>query len=63
VRVGPIEEPLDGGASTHRWARESARGPAVVLSSSSHCWLDRRSAAAVRYTKERARVRREIGGR
>jgi hypothetical protein len=45
VRVGPIEEPLDGGASTHRWARESARGPAV------------------RHTKERARVRREIGGR
>jgi hypothetical protein len=28
----PAEEPLDGGASTHRWSRVPMRGPAVAPS-------------------------------
>jgi hypothetical protein len=53
AQVGPVEEALDGSASTHRWARAPVRGPAAVPSSSSHLWPDRRSNAAVQRMKVR----------
>jgi hypothetical protein len=53
VGVGPAKEPLDGGASTHRWARTPARGPTTVPSSSSHRWSGCRSDAVVRCLKVR----------
>jgi hypothetical protein len=47
VRVGPVEEPLDGGASTHRLARASARGPAAAPSSSASL-IDQRAQSLAR---------------
>jgi hypothetical protein len=59
ARVGPAEEPLDGGTSTHQWVCALARGPAAVPSSSSYHWPNRRSDAAVRCTKVREGTEKE----